>query len=67
MHLKLETPRGNKGAGVEDDEVGAQNAPNVEVFEPGTKFALILVTHEIWATRNAKISESTRRSKARNE
>jgi len=54
------------------------NTPNVEVFEPGTKFALILVTHEIWATRNAKISQNVssildkankriRRSKARNE
>lgn len=59
-----------KGVGVEDDEiegpVAPQNAPNVEIFEPGAKFMSIPVTHESRAAEDVKISQNAPNIKLEN-
>ncbi len=50
---------GRKDVGVEGEEIGEPvafyDAPNVKIFEPGAKFAAILVTYKIGAASDIGI------------
>jgi len=53
---------GRKDAGVEDEGIGkpvafydVPNVENIEVFEPGAKFAAILATHKLRAASDIRI------------